>query len=327
MSDQVMQVEHLSVKEILADDEWNARSGKYDDVDDKLNDGETGQGFSAFVNDIKLNGVESPIEVRHNTDKSTSRKQPYVLTAGFRRLKAAIHAGYVVIPCVIKDMSEAQARLRNIRENTDRENLKGADLAWGVAELFRVDPTKTETEVAMSLGLSQSYVGKLRHIMQDLPAKMTTAWRNGQVEIPVSRMHRLTAVTPEKLEEEFKKVVAGNTPAESAAATPNETAAGTLAPWLLKMGDAAWKLGYEVGVMQQLGAISEPTTDQEVWTNVVLATISYPKSKTLSAGDLKKVGKRLKAGIAEGLKASLAEEEEEEPEVKPARGRNATAEA
>jgi ParB/RepB/Spo0J family partition protein len=132
----------LAPSAIYADTAWNARHGDWtkNTIQTSENGNETDSGWEPFALSIATEGVQDPVEVRANPkgkDGGTGPNAPWQLIAGFRRHKAATLANLATIPAMVKDFDDKQARLRNIEENTARDDLKGADLAWGIGELVK----------------------------------------------------------------------------------------------------------------------------------------------------------------------------------------------
>lgn len=313
---EAFEVTLLTLGSILVSDGWNSRSGHYDNADEKAGDPETGRGFGALVASIKENGVEDPVEVRPNPEKSTSKKHPYVLVAGYRRVKAAKLAGLTEIPAIVKQMSEAQARLRNIRENTDREDLKGADLAWGVNEICKLEPSRADGSIARDLGLSQSYVNKLRRIMQELPPKMTSAWRNGTVDITVSEMYTLLAVakkTPEKLDDSFKTLVSRREPPSAEDGSDGgETADTKKTQWLESLMARAFSLGRDIGVLTKIGIVDPSNIPHDPEKLEKAITFVLGNKRKLTPSEARKVTKKIEVGMLQGHEENLESEDDEE---------------
>lgn len=202
------QIQIVDLKDIQIDPNFNARSGAW--VDDKGGgpEGED-EGFPGMVQSINAQGQDYPADVILNPDKKDARR--FFLVTGFRRAEAVrrLHASSAVIPklpagkfkIVVRDISVNEAHALNIRENAEREDLKGADLAWGINRMLT--DGMTDTDVAAQLGKSQGYISRLHRIMK-LPAKYTKAWREGtgldgkgNKQLTVAQMHQLTEAKPE----------------------------------------------------------------------------------------------------------------------------------
>ena len=105
---------------------------------------------------IKHNGILQPLTVREHENGD------YELVAGERRLRAAIMAGYTMVPCISVMLDDNQSAVMSLLENLQREDLNFFDEAAGIAKLIE-HCGMTQEEVALKLGKGQSTVAnKLR---------------------------------------------------------------------------------------------------------------------------------------------------------------------
>lgn len=105
---------------------------------------------------IRHNGILQPLTVRVRDDGD------YELVAGERRLRAAIMAGYTMVPCIPVMIDGTQSAVMGLLENLQREDLNFFDEAAGIATLIERCGL-TQEEVAVKLGKGQSTVAnKLR---------------------------------------------------------------------------------------------------------------------------------------------------------------------
>ena len=72
---------------------------------------------------IKERGIVSALLVRPRADGK------YEIVAGARRYRAAIKAGLEVVPAVVKELSDADARMDALAENVQRQTLTPIDEA------------------------------------------------------------------------------------------------------------------------------------------------------------------------------------------------------
>ncbi len=204
----------IKLSDIFADSNWNSRGldrtinagASIDSPEDKS---EKSTGFAGLVFGIEWEGQDTPVDVRKNPDPKS--KYPYVLVTGFRRFRAIEHIaakdGHVgqdpkwnpKAPTIRAFdhgvMSERDARRLNMRENTQRDDLTGADLAWGVWEMagrkLVKDGDITDSALAKELGKTQGYTSMLRRIMGTLDPKVTAHWRIHTHQLPVALMHSI----------------------------------------------------------------------------------------------------------------------------------------
>jgi ParB family transcriptional regulator, chromosome partitioning protein len=105
---------------------------------------------------IKHNGILQPLTVRE------MENGVFELVAGERRLRAAIMAGYTMVPCIAVMLDDTQSAVMSLLENLQREDLNFFDEAIGIAKLIE-RWGMTQEEIALKLGKGQSTVAnKLR---------------------------------------------------------------------------------------------------------------------------------------------------------------------
>ena len=121
---------------------------------------------------IKVNGVIQPLLVRPVAGR-------HELVAGERRLRAAKMAGLEEVPCVVRAMSDAVALEAQLIENTHREDMNGADEAFGVRALVEKLGLSHEA-VGERLGRSPFYVTTMVTLTK-LPRQGIEALRRGLV--------------------------------------------------------------------------------------------------------------------------------------------------
>lgn len=255
---------YVPLSSIFVDHSWNSRSGGWLQESSELpKEGEAGPGESTglagLIASIKAKGQIQAAHVRPNPGKT---KHEYMLVTGYQRYEALrriaemgvdVPGSLAKTPSIkvdIRNLSEAEARELNGIENLERRNLSTADTAWHVAELARATG-KTDSDIALQIGLTQSYVSKLHRIMKGTRADILKAWRENPVD-PLGVDQRLAVaydkdgkVRPkEDQEEAFKKLLAG---------AGEKKKAGGFMP---KAKENAAKLGVVFGVLQREGVLS-----------------------------------------------------------------------
>ena len=215
--------------DIEADYAWNVRSGEWTKPgagpSPEEEDGRPGKDhFASFCANIGTYGLKEAVHVRRMPPGSACR---YGLVNGFRRYTAVRRLaglGYVVpnlpkgqIAVKIYDMSDRDARMANVSDNTNRDNLSTTDLAKGIGDLH--SDGWSESEIAVNIGRSEGFVGRITKVMTRLPPTVTTAWRNstdlqGRTVQPLNSTEmssicpqRGEAVTPEDLENRYTAAV------------------------------------------------------------------------------------------------------------------------
>lgn len=219
-------IHHIPLADIFVDYDWNVRSKLevMSDTSDAVQDttiksehhGE-GTGLKGLAIDMHETGQDTAVIVRKVQDgKSLGGKKtdrPFELVCGFRRLTAVEmlqakefveEAGKLKRPTVpntpngtvraeIRDLSPAQARILNGKENTQRKNLSTPDLVRYVANLNKADKLN-QSQIAVALGIDQSYVSRLLAVT-GLPTAILNHWRgDGKLPgLPEAVVKRLTS--------------------------------------------------------------------------------------------------------------------------------------
>jgi ParB/RepB/Spo0J family partition protein len=258
----------VPLSNIFVDHSWNSRSGGWLQESSELpKKGEAGPGettgLAGLIASIKAKGQIQAVHVRPNP----KGKQEYMLVTGFQRFEALRRIAEMGVdvpgspsknPCIkadIRNLSEAEARELNGIENLERRNLSTADTAWHISMLAAIAEQsgvkKTDTEIALQIGLTQSYVSKLHRIMKETGADILKSWRENPVD-PLTVDQRL-AVAYEKdgkvrtkadQEEVFKKLLEG--------AGEKKKTGG----WMPKAKENAAKLGVVFGVLEREGVVA-----------------------------------------------------------------------
>ena len=81
---------------------------------------------------IRATGILQPVLVRHNPGAGG-----YQLVAGERRLRAAIVAGFKMIPAIVKDVADREMMELSLIENIQRENLNPMEEAKAYQTLVK----------------------------------------------------------------------------------------------------------------------------------------------------------------------------------------------
>lgn len=123
--------------------------------------GETG--LQELAADLKHQGVLSPLLVRPRVPELFAGTDDpnaitgYELVFGHRRLRAAQIAGLVDVPCMVRAMTDEEAKRAQISENLAREDVHPIEEAEGFQALID-DGTETADTLAERYGKSRSYV-------------------------------------------------------------------------------------------------------------------------------------------------------------------------
>lgn len=128
--------------------------------------------FAELIADVKANGIIQPIVV-------SPEGQHYRTVAGERRRLAAIAAGLLTAPCVIRDLTALRKLTTTIRENLQREDPPPLDGGRAFARLQDEHGLATD-EIAALIHKSSSYVATRLRALR-LPGDVQEALRAGQI--------------------------------------------------------------------------------------------------------------------------------------------------
>ncbi|HWP45007.1 MAG TPA: ParB/RepB/Spo0J family partition protein [Blastocatellia bacterium] len=141
---------------------------------------------------IKSNGVIQPIIVRRHGDR-------YQIVAGERRWRAAQRAGLQKIPCVIKDIPEANVLELSLIENIQREELNPIEEANAYRRLIE-KLNVTQEELSQRVGKDRTSIANLLRLLK-LPEEIQSMVEDGQLSMGHAR-----ALLPIESEEEQIKL-------------------------------------------------------------------------------------------------------------------------
>ncbi|MEM7541058.1 MAG: ParB/RepB/Spo0J family partition protein [Pseudomonadota bacterium] len=129
---------------------------------------------------IKAQGVVQPIVV-----KPASEPGHYELIAGERRWRASQIAGLNTIPCIVKNIAEAQAMAIALIENIQREQLNPLEEATALERLIK-EFNMTHLQVAAAIGRSRAAVSNLLRLL-DLEPAVKKLLESGDLEMGHAR--------------------------------------------------------------------------------------------------------------------------------------------
>lgn len=115
---------------------------------------------------IEAVGILNPIIVRENPAGWRKDKSGYVIIAGERRWHAATSAGLLTVPCIVKDVSEQDARLLQLIENLQRDDLTQQEEAESYIKLVD-DFSLPVREIARRSGRDVSQISRLVNVYRD----------------------------------------------------------------------------------------------------------------------------------------------------------------
>jgi len=132
------------------------------------------QPLNELAASIKTNGIIQPIVVRPRADH-------YEIIAGERRFRAAKLAGLTVVPCLIRNYSDAQAAEVCAVENINREDFNPIEEAKAYQRLVDEFGYLHE-EVAAAIGQSRAKVSNMLRLLK-LPSSVQAYLVNGDLSV------------------------------------------------------------------------------------------------------------------------------------------------
>lgn len=160
-----------------------------------------------FIASVKEKGILQPILVRPLADENAKGSAVYQVVCGSRRLQAAVACGMELIPAVVREMTDEEAREATLVENIQRESLSPLEEADAVCAMLKV---KDAAGIASAIGRTKRYVAECRRIAESLTAGAKKALARKDVpEIPRECL-ALIASVPQKEQLRFIENVADN---------------------------------------------------------------------------------------------------------------------
>ena len=120
---------------------------------------------------LRSQGVVQPLVVR----KRSGTADGYEIVAGERRWRAAKLAGLAAVPCIIREMDDAQAALIALIENTQREDLTAVEKAQGYQSLLK-DFGLQQKDISRIFGQSKTVVSQTLSLLK-LPTEVQSLIR------------------------------------------------------------------------------------------------------------------------------------------------------
>lgn len=127
---------------------------------------------------VKAKGVLVPLTVRPVVGRNHEHSF-YEVAAGHRRLAAAKAAGLKQVPCIIREMDDAEFIDVMITDNLQRKDISPMDEAEGYARLAS-ELKWDAAEIARRVGKGEDYVTR-RMKLNDLSPKAVKAFREGKM--------------------------------------------------------------------------------------------------------------------------------------------------
>lgn len=272
------------LSDIHIDEHWNARSGNFR-ADDS---------YKQLVAAIQRDGqIYQPVEVLRSKDLDVKTDKPYTLIAGFRRCAAASELKHTQIPANLLSITPAMARLRNLQENTQRDNISTPDTVWA---LMQVGENATNKEISEKTGMTIPWVTKLKKIGTSLLPPVFNMWRTTNLKISVKDMQRISDAPKDRQSAMFNALLAE---LKTKVATPK----GKQLEHAIKRASV---FGQEVGQLVGFGVISEVESNTEAWPLETAALVGkYPAAAKAEDADNLKIIESFIRGVQTGV--ALAE--------------------
>lgn len=144
-----------------------------------LNPRKTFHGIEDLAADIKRHGVLQAIMVRPATAAGVPVPDRYELVFGARRYRASHLAGLKVLPAVIRELGDAEAREVMIVENSKREDIHPLEEGQGYKDLRDINGVPVPA-IAELVGQSASYIhNKIK--LCEIEGKARVAFAGGQI--------------------------------------------------------------------------------------------------------------------------------------------------
>lgn len=133
--------------------------------------------LNELADSIARSGVIEPLLAR----VTGGAAGPFEIVAGQRRWLASKIAGKTTCPCIVREMSDDEARELRIISNLQREDLPAMEEAEAYGKLLARDGATIET-VAAALAKSPSYVGRRVQLLKAIEP-VREALKHGAIEV------------------------------------------------------------------------------------------------------------------------------------------------
>jgi ParB/RepB/Spo0J family partition protein len=251
----------IPTDKILADDDWNSRSGNYREGDTR----EDASEWKEFRENISEVGQEQPVIV------TRGEKDTYRLVAGFRRFHAiqeteAMTKTKIGVKAIVQELDDAEAALLNARENIARQDLMAPDLCFAVGRAR--DSAKKNgkfdnlSRFSVTLGLKQPWVFRLVTIWDKLEKDVFEHWRKvALVKLPVLTMQDIAeTVEKDKQFEVYEKTLKEKIRAQRLKEPSKKTSVD-------RAINKARKLGTMLGLLEAEAHVTRPAGGYD-WTAI-----------------------------------------------------------
>jgi len=142
------------------------------------------QALADLVASVRAYGILQPLLVRADPDAPPDAPR-YIVIAGGRRREAALRAGLVTVPVVVRDTTSMQGRILQLTENLLRHDLTPLDEARAYRELMDLEGLSAE-EVGRRLHISGQTVRNRLRVLED--QVVTDAIERGQISLSAGHL-------------------------------------------------------------------------------------------------------------------------------------------
>jgi ParB/RepB/Spo0J family partition protein len=157
----------------------------------KWNRADLGNGeLKELAGNVKADGILVPLIVRTIEDG-------YEIVAGHRRWQAAKIAGLKQVPCIIRTLTDEEAKRTQVIENLHRKNLNPIEEAEAFKQLWKPGLEGEAQRIAEIIGKDAKYVYRALELLR-LPAKAQKALKEGTIS--AAHGHQLARVGPSQIE-------------------------------------------------------------------------------------------------------------------------------
>lgn len=177
---------------IAVDHEWNARK-VYDRID-------------SIAESLEKEDQRSPLEVRPIGPPFEKHAIPdhFFLLSGYRRWAGLekVHGENLAthrVPVIVQyPKNEIEARIINLRENTEHRPLRNVDLARAFSELAKKG--MTDAQIAEAVSVSEAIVKKLHYAWDHLVRELRDFWATESIikEMPLHQIWSLSQKNEDK---------------------------------------------------------------------------------------------------------------------------------
>jgi len=137
--------------------------------------------YEGLVASVREMGILNAVSIKANEDED-SEQYPYVLIDGLHRWTAAIDAGLMTIPSLIKSLDDCQVLQAQLIANVHKIETKPVQYSKQLQRILAYMPTMTQNELAGQLGKSGQWLRE-RLGLQKLSEKIGDLVDKGELQL------------------------------------------------------------------------------------------------------------------------------------------------